>query len=135
MSNLSKNFLTNIINKKLDIILMPISITRFAAQKAVLQLNKLGLKVGIIHLINLKPFELKKNWINAIKTSKYGVLMTDNDYNDGVLRTIAHKINEKTDKKIHVMGLEHKSAGHHYKVDNIPPDTSKIIKKVLKITK
>ena len=125
----------NIINKKLDIILMPISITRFAAQKAVLQLTKLGLKVGIIHLINLKPFELKKNWINAIKTSKYGVLMTDNDYNDGVLRTIAHKINEKTDKKIHVMGLEHKSAGHHYKVDNIPPDISKIIKKVLKITK
>ena len=125
----------NIINKKLDIILMPISITRFAAQKAVLQLNKLGLKVGIIHLINLKPFELKKNWINAIKTSKYGVLMTDNDYNDGILRTIAHKINEKTDKKIHVMGLEHRSAGHHNKVDNIPPDTSKIIKKVLKITK
>ena len=125
----------NIINKKLDIILMPISITRFAAQKAVLQLTKLGLKVGIIHLINLKPFELKKNWINAIKTSKYGVLMTDNDYNDGILRTIAHKINEKTDKKIHVMGLEHRSAGHHNKVDNIPPDTSKIIKKVLKITK
>ena len=55
----------NIINKKLDIILMPISITRFAAQKAVLQLNKFGLKVGIIHLINLKPFELKKNWINC----------------------------------------------------------------------
>ena len=125
----------NIINKKLDIILMPISITRFAAQKAVLQLKKLGLKAGIIHLINLKPFELKKNWINAIKTSKYGVLMTDNDYNDGVLRTIAHKINEKTDKKIHVVGLEHRSAGHHYKVDNIPPDTSKIIKKVLKIIK
>ena len=114
---------------------MPISITRFAAQKAVLQLNKLGLKVGIIHLINLKPFELKKNWINAIKTSKYGVLMTDNDYNDGILRTIAHKINEKTDKKIHVMGLENRSAGHHNKVDNIPPDTSKIIRKVLKITK
>ena len=65
----------------------------------------------------------------------YGVLMTDNDYNDGILRTIAHKINEKTDKKIHVMGLEHRSAGHHNKVDNIPPDTSKIIKKVFKITK
>ena len=71
---------------------------------------------------------------NALK-EKYGVLMTDNEYNDGILRTIAHKINEKTDKKIHVMGLQHKTAGHHSKVDNLPPDTSKIIKKVLKIIK
>jgi len=125
----------NIIKKKLDIILMPISITRFAAEKAILHLNKLGVKVGIIHLINLKPLKLKKNWIEAIKTSKYGVLMTDNDYNDGILRTIAHKINEKTDKKIHVMGLEQKTAGHHSKVDNLPPNASKIIKKVLQITK
>ena len=114
---------------------MPISITRFAAEKAILHLNKLGVKVGIIHLINLKPLKLKKNWIEAIKTSKYGVLMTDNDYNDGILRTIAHKINEKTDKKIHVMGLEQKTAGHHSKVDNLPPNASKIIKKVLQIIK
>jgi len=123
----------NIIKKKLDIILMPISITRFAAEEALIKLNKLGLKVGIIHLIKLKPFTLKESWVEAIKSTKHGVLMTDNDYNDGILRTIAHKINEKTEKKIHVMGLEDKTAGHHSKVDNVPPDVSKIVKRVLKI--
>ena len=77
---------------------MPISITRFSAEKAIILLNKLGLKIGIIHLVNLKPFKLEKKWIEAIKSTKHGVLMTDNDYNDGILRILAHKVNEKTKK-------------------------------------
>ena len=27
--------------------------------------------------------------------------MTDNDYNDGILRILAHKVNEKTHKRIY----------------------------------
>lgn len=123
----------NIIKKKLDIILMPISITRFAAVKAKKILEGKGYKVGIIHLVNLKPFKLNQKWIDAIKTSKYGALLTDNDYVDGILRILAHKINEKTKNKISVLGLEDRSAGHHKNVDNLPPDEKKIIKEVLNI--
>tara|TARA_B110000003_G_C16513507_1_gene482145 strand:+ start:42 stop:953 length:912 start_codon:yes stop_codon:yes gene_type:complete len=123
----------NIIEKKLDIILMPISITRFAAVKAKKILEGKGYKVGIIHLVNLKPFKLNQKWIDAIKTSKYGALLTDNDYVDGILRILAHKINEKTKNKISVLGLEDRSAGHHKNVDNLPPDEKKIIKEVLNI--
>ena len=123
----------NIIKKKLDIILMPISITRFAAVKAKKILEGKGYKVGIIHLVNLKPFKLNQKWIDAIKTSKYGALLTDNDYVDGILRILAHKINEKTKNKISVLGLEDRSAGHQKNVDNLPPDEKKIIKEVLNI--
>ena len=130
-----KNEFKNIIKKNLDLILMPISITRFSAEKAVFLLNKLGLKIGIIHLINLKPFKLEKKWIEAIKSTKYGVLMTDNDYNDGILRTLAHKINESTKKNIYVLGLDNRTAGHHSKVDNMPPTASAIKRKVLEIIK
>lgn len=125
----------NIVKKNLDLILMPISITRFSAEKAVISLNKLGYKIGIIHLINLKPFKLEKKWIEAIKSTKYGVLMTDNDYKDGILRTLAHKINESTQKNINVIGLEERTAGHHRKVDNLPPDDLAIKQKVLEIIK
>ena len=59
--------------------------------------------------------------------------MTDNDYNDGILRTLAHKVNEVTKKNVHVMGLLDKTAGHHAKVDNLPPDYLAIKKKVMKI--
>ena len=131
----NKKEFKNIVKNNLDLILMPISVTRFAAEKAVNSLSKLGFKVGIIHLVNLKPFNLKKEWINAIKTSKHGVLMTDNDYKDGILRTLAHKIIEKTNKKVQVMGLEDKTAGHHVNVDNLPPDMLTIKSKVLEIIK
>ena len=90
----------NIVKKDFDLIIMSISVTRFSAVKAVKDLNKLDYKIGIIHLVNLKPFGLEKKWIEAIKTSKHGVLMTDNDYKDGILRILAHKVNEKTNKNI-----------------------------------
>ena len=120
----------NTIKRNLDIILMPISVTRFEAEKAKNHLNKIGFKVGIIHLYELKPFILKKNWLEAIKTSKHGVLMTDSDYVDGILRTLAHKINDKTGKKVNVMGLKDKSAGYTVETSNFPPSTSEIIKRV-----
>ncbi len=129
-----KEFKNDIGGKK-DIILMPISVTRFEAEKAKIALEKKGLKIGIIHLVNLKPFLIKSEWIKAIKKSKFGVLMTDNDYVDGVLRILAHQINEKTQKNVSVLGLEDKTAGHHKKVDNLPPDYSKIINEVNLILK
>jgi len=125
----------NTLKKDLDIILMPISVTRFEAENAKNYLNKVGYKVGIIHLYELKPFTLKKKWINAIKNSKYGVLMTDNDYVDGILRTLAHKVNEKTNKMIYVMGLKDKSAGYTKKTSNFPPNYLDIIKKTKDIIK
>ena len=123
------------IKKNLDIVLMPISVTRFSAEKAKIILESKGLKVGIIHLIDLKPFTIKDKWIEAIKTSKHGVLMTDNDYVDGILRILAHKLNQKTNKNINVLGLDDRTAGHHSKVDNLPPDENKIVKLVSKIIK
>ena len=125
----------NIVEKGFDLIIMSISVTRFSAVKAVKDLTKLDYKIGIIHLVNLKPFGLEKKWIEAIKTSKHGVLMTDNDYKDGILRILAHKVNEKTNKNVHVMGLNDKTAGHHSSVDNLPPDSVAIKRKILEIIK
>ena len=131
----NKREFKNEINGKKDLMLMPISVTRFEAEKAKILLERKGYKIGIIHIVNLKPFQLEKKWIAAIKKSKAGVLMTDNDYNDGILRTLAHQIIEKTNKNVSVLGLEDKSAGHHKKVDNLPPDQFKIMKKVISIIK
>ena len=61
--------------------------------------------------------------------------MTDNDYVDGVLRILAHQINEKTNKQVSVLGLDDKTAGHHKKVDNLPPDELKIAERVKIIMK
>ena len=86
-------------------------------------------------MVDLKPFEIKQSWIEAIKKSRFGVLMTDNDYKDGILRILAHKVNEKTNKKVSILGLKDKSAGHHRKVDNLPPNNKDIVNMVKSIIK
>ena len=129
----NKKEFKNKIKNNMDIILMAISVTRFSAEKAKVILESKGLKVGIIHVVDLKPFTINKNWIKAIKSSQHGVLMVDNDYADGILRILAHKLNQKTNKQINVLGLDDKSAGHHNKVDNLPPDENKIVKYVFKL--
>jgi pyruvate/2-oxoglutarate/acetoin dehydrogenase E1 component len=131
----NKKEFKNDIKNNLDIILMPISITRFEAEEAKKKLERKKIKVGIIHVVNLKPFTLSRKSIAAIKSSKYGVLMTDNDYKDGILRIIAHKINEKTRKPVNVLGLKDVTAGHHPKMDNLPPNKNQIFNECIKIIK
>lgn len=131
----NKKEFKNDLSDNLDIILMPISITRFEAEEAKKELENQKIKVGIYHLFKLKPFEISPQCVSAIKTSKFGALMTDNDYRDGILRTLAHKTNILTKKPINVLGLEDKTAGHHTLVDNLPPNSKKIVEQCLKIIK
>jgi pyruvate/2-oxoglutarate/acetoin dehydrogenase E1 component len=122
--------LNDYLPKNPDFILMPNSVTRFEADKVVDHFKKSAkkIKIGVIHLKQLKPFSLSKKIINYINSVKKGVIITDNDYDDGLPRILAGKINEQTSKKTYIIGLENKTAGHHNKVDNLPPDFNKIIK-------
>ena len=121
------------INGKKDLILLPISITRFQADKAKKIIEKQGYNVGIHHILWIKPFKLKKKIINAIKNSRFGGLLLDDDYVDGISNSLANKINLITSKKIHTMGLKNKTAGAHKKIDNLPPSYKEIIKKIKNI--
>jgi len=127
--------LPDFLSKDLDLILFPISITRFEAQKAKNELEKEGYKIGIANILWIKPFEINKNYENALKTSKYGGIILDDDYSDGVASNLAYKISKKTNKNIEVMGLKDKSAGFSKNTDNLPPSYLEIIKRVKEIIK
>ena len=70
-------------------------------------------------------------------TSKNGILISDNDYVDGLPAIIAHKITDQCNHnvKVEVIGLKNKVAGHHSKVDVLPPSCSDLIKKINNICK
>jgi pyruvate/2-oxoglutarate/acetoin dehydrogenase E1 component len=127
--------LPDIVYQNSDIVLFPISITRFAAQEASLKLKELGIKASVIHQLWLKPFVVKDEWKKTLWCSKHGGLVLDDDYVDGVARPIAHKIMLETNQKVQVMGLEDRTAGFHPDVDNLPPNSEKIVEKVLEIMK
>lgn len=127
-----KEFKDDITGKK-DLILIAISITRFQAIEAKKLLEKQGYRIGIIHILWIKPLKMSKKGYDAIKNSKSGGLLLDDDYADGISNSIANKINLKVNKRIETMGLKDKTAGAHKKVDNLPPSVNEIIKKVKRI--
>ena len=127
--------LQDFVSENLDIILFPISITRFEAQKAKIELEKQGYKIGIANILWIKPFFIRKEWENAVKTSKFGGIVLDDDYSQGVATNLAYEIMKKTGKKIDTMGLKNKSAGFSKETDNLPPNCFEIVKKVKTIIK
>jgi acetoin:2,6-dichlorophenolindophenol oxidoreductase subunit beta len=125
--------LKNELHNNSDIVLFPISVTRYAAEEAKAILEKKGYKVSIIHQLWIKPFIVDKNWKECLINSKFGGLVLDDDYEQGVATNIAHKLMLSTSKPVDILCIENRTAGFHPKVDNLPPDKNKIVKKLLEI--
>ncbi len=126
--------LNNVIHQKSDIVLFPISITRFAAEEARKILQEMGYKVSIIHQLWIKPFIVEDTWKKCLKNSKFGGLVLDDDYEQGVATNIAHKLMLSTTKPVDVLCIDNRSAGFHPDVDNLPPSPQKIVNKVLEMS-
>jgi len=126
--------LTNIINKDtVDFTIFPISITRLEMSK-LLELAKIeNIKLNIIHQLWLKPFHIRYAWKVALKNSKYGGLVTDDDYVEGVASSIANELSNETGKVVRTLGLDPRTAGFHPSVDNLPPTAEKIMLKLKQI--
>ena len=122
-------------HENLDIIIFAISVTRFESFKAKEKLNKEGIKVGIVNLLWLKPLKIEKKWIKFLKRSKFGGVVIDDDYENGISKSIANDLNLKSKKQIHTMGLKDKTAGFFKSVDNLPPTADEICQKIKKILK
>lgn len=119
-----------------DYVLFPISITRIFAQEAAEQINReFGIKVAVHHIFKVKPFEPSKNSLNSLKNSKFGGCVLDDDYVDGIAKSLAYDLGVKTTKIVDVLGLENRSAGFGQNLDNLPPSKEAIIQLILERTK
>jgi pyruvate/2-oxoglutarate/acetoin dehydrogenase E1 component len=126
--------LQDIINKEeVDFTIFPISITRFEMKKLIELANQEGIKLNILHQLWLKPFHVLDYWVSALKNSKYGGLVTDDDYVEGVASSIANQLTVSTGKVVYTLGLEPRTAGFHPSVDNLPPTAEKILEKLKQI--
>mgnify|MGYP000501161361 CR=1 FL=1 len=96
-------------------------------------LQKKGIKVGISNIVCWKSFKIEKRWLNALKKSKFGGIVIDDDYVNGVSKSFANDLNLKSNKQMHTMGLKDRTAGFHKTVDNLPPNAKEICKQVEKI--
>ena len=123
----------NIIYPVADFTIFPISITRLEMKKLVQLAEQEGIKLNIIHQLWIKPFIVENSWKVALDNSKYGGLVTDDDYVEGTASSIANELSLATSKRVYTLGLEPRTAGFHPSVDNLPPTAEKILEKLKQI--
>ena len=127
----------NVIHPHADITLFPISSTRLNAIDAAAKLGKEGITCNIIHLLWLKPFVVTPDMARALGNSRHGGIVIDGDFENGAAKCIAFDMMQSTGKKMHVLGLDERTAGFAPHLDNLPPTAKKIdeyVKKVMGIT-
>jgi pyruvate/2-oxoglutarate/acetoin dehydrogenase E1 component len=127
--------LNDIIYDKSDLVIFSISITRFEALKAQQILKKENINISVVNMFWIKPYKITEKHIKALKNSKFGGLVIDDDYEDGIAKSIANDLNNISGKSIKTLGLKNKTAGFHPNVDNLPPNAEQIYKLIKKIIK
>ena len=95
--------------------------------------EKENIKLSIIHQLWIKPFKVEDSWKITLDNSKFGGLVTDDDYVEGTASSIANELSLATGKRVWTLGLESRTAGFHPTVDNLPPSAEQIIKKLKQI--
>lgn len=120
--------LPDVLYENPDFVLMPISITRFAAIEAAKELrDRYNLKVSVVHQFQIKPYVMKAR--DQVKQSKFGSAVIDDDYPDGIARSVAQRYHEELEdcKPVFALGLQNKSAGFSKRHDNLPPSKGDIV--------
>jgi pyruvate/2-oxoglutarate/acetoin dehydrogenase E1 component len=125
----------NVIHENADITLFPISSTRLNAIEAAKALEKEGIICNIVHLVWLKPFVVTADMEKALAGSKFGGIVIDGDFVNGVAKSIGFDIMHTTGKKVRVLGLDERAAGFAPRLDNLPPTSDKIFAYVKSIVR
>jgi pyruvate/2-oxoglutarate/acetoin dehydrogenase E1 component len=129
----NKSEFINKIDENPDIVFFPFSITRFETELAREDLNKLGIKSSIFHQLWINPLKIDDSQIENLKQSKYGGIVLDDDYPNGIAKQIAYELMLKSGKPVHVLCIDEKVAGPQHHNDNLPPSKEKIINFVKKL--
>ncbi len=123
----------NIIKPSASITILAISAARLNAVEALEQLEEEGIECNLIHLVWLKPFVITQEMLDALSSTKLG-LVIDSDFEiSGASTTIAYDLMHKSKSTVHALGLEDRVCGVAERLENITPDKNKIVKTIKNI--
>jgi transketolase C-terminal domain/subunit len=121
-------YVSTICNGEPDFVLFPFSITRMEMSEVKQKLHELGIKVDIYHQFWITPNRITDSQIERLARSKFGGLVLDDDYPNGIAKQIAYELMLKSGKNVRALGIEEKTAGACPGKDNLPPSAEKIVK-------
>ncbi len=128
-----KEFIDDI-NKNSKVTLFLISAVRFQSLEIKNKLKKLGITADIFHLLWLKPFNIKKKYIDSLKKTKKAIVIDSTYEICGISEHIAYKLmNKVKGTKVINLGMKDRSPGCSVKFINGTPSSNEVCKKVSKL--
>ncbi len=116
-----------------DVTIFAISATRFNCYEAKKILQKKNIKMNICNLVWLKPLKLKKQQIQSLQRSKFGIV-TDSSYDmGGSTRSICYDLSNITGKKVFSFGAKDHIPGAAIRLENCTPSSKQIADNILRI--
>lgn len=109
-----------------DIVIFPFSITRLEMNKVQCLLKDNNILANIYHQLWINPLQISENQIESLSKSKFGGLVLDDDYPNGIAKQIAYDLMIKSQKTVKVLCIDETVAGFQTGNDNLPPDRNKI---------
>ena len=114
--------LNDVVRDNPDIVLFPISVTRFASLEVALELPN----VSVFNILWINPLRISQQAIDNLKASKLGGVVLDDDYPNGVAKQIAYELMIRTSKPVKVLCIKECTAGFQSSSDNFPPNAQDI---------
>lgn len=110
-----------------QVTLCPISITRFAAMRAAVELFDDGIAIAVHHVVRLsRGLDWPYTMLYDLSISECGGIVLDDDYPGGVASDIAMQLHVATGARMRVLGLPERTAGFGPGMDVLPPDKERI---------
>jgi len=119
--------LENSYGKRGRVTILAIGSARLSAAKSFLMLKKEGVEVDLFHLFKLQPLVWPEGLLESISRTEK-CLIVDSDYADwGPSENLGFKLSQVANCRIHVLGLQRKSAGFSAITDNVAPSPQQIV--------
>jgi pyruvate/2-oxoglutarate/acetoin dehydrogenase E1 component len=103
-----------------------ISATRFNIELAQSKLKKNGIDSDVFHLVWLKPFKIKNQYIDSLNKTKIGVILDSSYEICSISENIACSLMQITKAKVYVQGMKDFSPGTSQKLENMTPTSEQI---------
>lgn len=116
----------NLVHHRSKISFFAISATRFNIELAQSKLKKIGVDVDIFHLVWLKPFKIKKEYIESLNKTRIGIVLDSSYEICSISENIACSLMLKTNAKVYVQGMKDFSPGTSQKLENMTPTSQQI---------
>jgi len=123
------------IKKDSRISIFAISAGRFNLEKAKNILKKKNINCDIFHVYWIKPFKIKKSYLDSLNKTKKGIVIDSSYEMCSVSEHISYTLMNKTNSKIKVLGMKDYSPGVQVKLDNMTPSGEKIAKFAYRLIK